>query len=101
MEKADPETHPEDLLTERQRDVLVCMAQGMTNTEIAKDLYLSQRSVERDIACARKAFNAESREVLLLLAYHFGVIKEEHLTVHVERLRDEARLVCRSGSHCA
>ena len=77
-----------DRLTERQREVLVCMAQGMTNTMIAESLYLSPRSVEREIARARAVFRTESREVLLLLAYHAGVVTDAHLKVHIARLCD-------------
>ena len=86
MEKVDPDLNLEDRLTERQREVLVCMAQGMTNSQIAKSLYISQRSVEREIASARRLFKVESREVLLLFAYHLGVVRDEHLKVHFARL---------------
>jgi DNA-binding NarL/FixJ family response regulator len=88
MEQADFDRILEDRLTERQREVLVCMAKGMANSEIAKHLYLSRRSVEREIASARRAFNVESREVLLLIAYHLRVINDEHLSGHFEKMCD-------------
>lgn len=40
---------PLELLTEREREVLEQMAQGKTNSAIAKSLFLSERSVERQI----------------------------------------------------
>jgi DNA-binding CsgD family transcriptional regulator len=86
MEKADPNLNLEDRLTERQREVVICMAKGMTNAQIARHLYMSRRSVEREIAAARTVFKVESREVLLLLAYHLGVVQDVHLKVHVERI---------------
>jgi NarL family two-component system response regulator LiaR len=88
MDKVDSDRILENRLTERQREVLVCMAKGMANSEIAKQLYISRRSVEREIASARQAFNVESREVLLLIAYHLRVINDDHLSAHIEKLCD-------------
>jgi DNA-binding NarL/FixJ family response regulator len=88
MDQVDHDRALEERLTDRQREVLVCMAKGMTNSAIAKHLYISRRSVEREIASARKAFNVESREVLLLIAYHLRVVNDDHLRVHFARLCD-------------
>jgi DNA-binding NarL/FixJ family response regulator len=88
MNKVESDRILEDRLTERQREVLVCMAKGMSNAEIAKYLYISRRSVEREIASARQAFKVESREVLLLVAYRLRVVNDEHLSGHFKKLCD-------------
>lgn len=94
MSKSDPGLNQADRLTERQREVLVCIAKGMTNSEIAERLYLSQRSVEREIAGARKSLKAKNREVMLLLAFDCRVITSEDLQVHSESQMNEEHCAC-------
>jgi DNA-binding NarL/FixJ family response regulator len=98
MSKSDPGLHQADRLTERQREVLVCIAKGMTNSEIAARLYLSQRSVEREIASARRALKAKNREVMLLLAFDRRVITSEDLKVHSESHMNDDHCDCAGGA---
>jgi pimeloyl-ACP methyl ester carboxylesterase/DNA-binding CsgD family transcriptional regulator len=50
-----------DLLTPRQMEVLVRVARGQTDKEIARDLRLSPRTVEMHVAGAMKALGAKTR----------------------------------------
>lgn len=98
MSKSDPGLNQADRLTERQREVLVCMAKGMTNAEIAEHLYLSRRSVEREIASARESLKAKNREVMLLLAFDCRVITSEDLKVHSDTHMSAEHCACAGGT---
>ena len=59
-----PGTEDDELeaLTDREREVLKLMAEGLTNAGIAKRLYLSERTVEAHVqACADEARSAGGR----------------------------------------
>lgn len=44
--KVEEETHKFSKLTERELEVLKCISTGMTNKEVAKQLYLSEKTVK-------------------------------------------------------
>ncbi|MFD4957406.1 alpha/beta fold hydrolase [Microbacterium sp. NPDC058389] len=52
--------HP-GLLSEREREVLLLVARGMTDTEIAAELYLSPHTVHRHIANVRSKLGVPTR----------------------------------------
>jgi DNA-binding CsgD family transcriptional regulator len=54
--RADP-----GLLTQRQRDVLALVAQGLTNAEIADRLVLSRRTVDNHVAAVLQRLGVTSR----------------------------------------
>ncbi|MBS1879683.1 MAG: response regulator transcription factor [Actinobacteria bacterium] len=65
---------PLDSLTEREREVLKAMAEGRTNREIAADLYVSERAVERHVTAIFQKLDLGGsdgghRRVLAVLAY--------------------------------
>jgi DNA-binding NarL/FixJ family response regulator len=65
---------PLDTLTERERDVLAAMAEGLTNREIAGRMFLSERAVERHVTSifeklGLSAADGGHRRVLAVLAY--------------------------------
>jgi DNA-binding NarL/FixJ family response regulator len=73
-------------LTERERDVLDLMAQGLTNAAIARRLTLSERTVEAHVRhILTKLDIAEGqdghRRVLALLAY-LNEMHAQHRAVH-------------------
>lgn len=47
--EAQAPVRPENTLSERQREVMEAIAQGKTNTEIARELYLSEKTVKNHI----------------------------------------------------
>jgi DNA-binding NarL/FixJ family response regulator len=65
---------PLDTLTERERDVLAAMAEGLTNREIAGRMFLSERAVERHVTSIFEKLGLSAavgghRRVLAVLAY--------------------------------
>jgi len=48
-------------LTVRQRQVIACVAQGMSNTDIAAELFISLSTVERELRRARRTLRAANR----------------------------------------
>ena len=65
---------PLDTLTERERDVLSAMAEGLTNREIAGRIFVSERAVERHVTAifeklGLSAAEGGHRRVLAVLAY--------------------------------
>lgn len=68
------EDGPLDALTERERDVLGLMAEGLTNRAIAARLYISERAVERHVTGIFNKLDLpgggeDHRRVLAVLAY--------------------------------
>jgi DNA-binding NarL/FixJ family response regulator len=56
---------PEELpavLTRREREVVIFVAQGFTNRQIAKELVVSERTVEKHVANILKKLGLHSRE---------------------------------------
>ena len=65
---------PLDTLTEREREVLSAMAEGLTNREIAGRMFVSERAVERHVTAIFEklglvAAEGGHRRVLAVLAY--------------------------------
>ena len=68
------ESGPLDTLTEREREVLKAMAEGRTNAEIAAEMFVSERAVERHVTAIFQKLNLASedgghRRVLAVLTY--------------------------------
>jgi DNA-binding NarL/FixJ family response regulator len=61
-------------LTVRQRQVIVCVAQGMSNTDIASELFISLSTVERELRRARRTLRAANRAELVANAALRGLI---------------------------
>jgi DNA-binding NarL/FixJ family response regulator len=65
---------PLDMLTDREGDVLAAMAEGLTNQEIARRIFVSERAVERHVTAifeklGLSAADGGHRRVLAVLAY--------------------------------
>jgi DNA-binding NarL/FixJ family response regulator len=65
---------PLDSLTDREREVLDLMAEGLTNRAIAKELFVSERGVERHVTSIFTKLDLPPseryhRRVLAVLAY--------------------------------
>ncbi len=59
-------------LTSREEDVLLSVARGRTNQEIADDLYMSVSTVKTHIANLMSKLNARNRVELAIWAYETG-----------------------------
>lgn len=74
-----PEDPTEFRFTKRQQEILVLMAQGNGYKEIADCMFLSSRTVERDVARVAKALGVSSHVAIGAIAYAEGLLRDEHL----------------------
>lgn len=74
---ASPEgvDHRLDVLTEREREVLVEIAAGATNAEIATHLYMAEGTVKTHIGRLLAKLQARDRVGLVLFAYETGLVR--------------------------
>lgn len=63
------------LLTPRESSVLQLVARGLSNQEIADELYISQTTVQSHISSLLSKLNARDRIALIILAREAGVDK--------------------------
>jgi DNA-binding NarL/FixJ family response regulator len=66
-----------DLLTEREREVLILIGRGRTNTEIARDLYVGEGTVKTHVNHLFTKLNLRDRAAAVILAYDIGLIDRE------------------------
>lgn len=63
-----------DTLTEREREVLVLVAQGSTNSEIAERLSVSLPTVKTHVSRVLTKLDARDRTQLVVIAYESGLV---------------------------
>lgn len=61
-------------ITDREREVLVLIAGGLSNTEIAQHLYLSPATVKTHIGRLLAKLHARDRAQLVIAAYESGIV---------------------------
>jgi DNA-binding CsgD family transcriptional regulator len=64
-----------DVLTPRERDMMALVAQGHSNEEIARRLYLSPLTVKTHVNRAMTKLGARDRAQLVVLAYQCGLVR--------------------------
>ena len=67
------EKRPEDLLTEREMDVLRCLARGRSNKEIGADLFISEKTVKTHVGSILDKLGLADRTQAALYAVKRGV----------------------------
>jgi DNA-binding NarL/FixJ family response regulator len=67
---------PIDPLTNREEELLVLVAQGWTNSEIADDLHLSLSTVKTHLASLMRKLGARNRVEIAMWAYETGRMKK-------------------------
>jgi DNA-binding NarL/FixJ family response regulator len=63
-----------DVLTDREREVLALVATGLTNDEIASELYLSPLTAKTHVSRILSKLGARDRAQLVVIAYETGVV---------------------------
>ncbi len=72
-----PAPSPLDRLTPRQREVLRCLAEGLSNAEIARRLYLTEATVKSHVGSILRKIGAADRTQAAVLAVRYGLSKTE------------------------
>ncbi len=67
----DPE---QDLLSEREREIIACVARGLSDREIAEQLVLSPHTVHRHVANIRRKLGRTSRTAAVSEAARLGLL---------------------------
>lgn len=70
---ADDAAPPEEDLTPREREVLQCIAQGMSNKEIAVSLYISEKTVKNHISSIFRKLDLTDRTQAAVYAIKQGL----------------------------
>ena len=65
-------------LTEREREVLEHVARGLSNSEIAEQLFVSQATVKTHVGRLLMKLQARDRAQLVVAAYEAGVVHRGH-----------------------
>ncbi|MHB9002638.1 MAG: response regulator [Coriobacteriia bacterium] len=70
------QAHPEALkmLTEREHEVLALVAQGLSNDEIATQLFISPATAKTHVSRVMMKVHARDRAQLVVLAYESGLV---------------------------
>jgi DNA-binding NarL/FixJ family response regulator len=64
-----------DVLTEREREVMALVAEGLTNDEIAERLVVSKLTAKTHVSRAMVKLGARDRIQLVVLAYEWGLVR--------------------------
>lgn len=78
-EPAPPTEDPTTGLTDRERDVFLEIARGLTNAEIAQVLFVSESTVKTHVGRILAKLGARDRIHLVILAHRLGLVDDDAL----------------------
>jgi DNA-binding NarL/FixJ family response regulator len=64
-------------LTAREREILIVIAEGLTNTEISQQLHLAESTVKTHVGQVLAKLHARDRVQIVIFAYEHGLIGEQ------------------------
>jgi DNA-binding NarL/FixJ family response regulator len=64
-----------ELLTDREREVLVLVARGLSNAELAQELFMSHATAKTHVSRLLTKLHARDRAQLVVIAYESGVVQ--------------------------
>lgn len=69
--------HPErlDLLTDREREVVALVGQGLNNQEIGRELYMAAATAKTHVSRAMTKLHARDRVQLVVIAHETGLVR--------------------------
>ncbi|MBP3038662.1 response regulator transcription factor [Bacillaceae bacterium Marseille-Q3522] len=69
------EKQPHDDLTERELEVLMCLADGMTNQQISEELFIGIKTVKTHVSNILSKLNVADRTQAAIYANRHGIVK--------------------------
>ncbi|MCX6395051.1 MAG: response regulator transcription factor [Propionibacteriales bacterium] len=75
LERAAPPAQPIEPLTEREEEVLLTVARGRTNIEIAAELHITLSTVKTHVAALMNKIGARNRVEVAMWAYETGRVQ--------------------------
>ena len=73
--KRPPQSSRLDDLTDREREVMILIAEGLTNAEIGSRLFLSPATARTHVSRILLKLGARDRTQLVVLAYEWGLVR--------------------------
>jgi NarL family two-component system response regulator LiaR len=70
------EKHPHDELTEREREVLMCIGEGMTNQEIGEKLFIGIKTVKTHVSNILAKLDVHDRTQAAVYAHKKGLLRD-------------------------
>jgi DNA-binding NarL/FixJ family response regulator len=73
-DSASPVPSPLDTLTPREREILVAIAEGLNNSDLAARFHLSESTVKTHVGRVLQKLDARDRVQLVIYAYEHGLL---------------------------
>lgn len=71
---ARPRTHPPVVLTAREQEVLACVARGLSNAQVGRELYIGEATVKTHLVKVFQKMGVDDRTAAVTRAYQLGLL---------------------------